>query len=328
MITVPCRYVHLSSESSMQNCSSLTAVGETFCSTGLVQPTWVYTRFNSVAYNVTSGFNLSFGHVEVPLLPSQAAADGAETARPRAFPSPLVLRPIHLDIGPVSVVVLGNNDNISGWNTALVLSSSQDAHKASSVWEMFNAKLGDKAWRHAALISVGQTGCDTIASGASPAYVAPQSLAALAGFWFIQMLDSVFSVPPSLAAAYECSALNFSLVDGHQKFLSGLSLFIAIPPAHGNAFFMHTCKLCLGCSHQLHSVQGLPKRQPRHRQRPPHCIAIRQRVILRPSLRLSSPQRVPPFSHWRCSCRRQHIRQAPSPFSPSSRAARSTRMLR
>jgi hypothetical protein len=192
-----------------------------------------------VAYNVTSGFNLTFGHVEVPLLPSQAAAVGAETASPRAFPPPLVLRPIHLDIGPVSVVVLSNDDNISGWNTALVLSSSQDAQKAFSVWKSFNGKLGDEAWKHAALVSVGQAGCDTLVTGVSPAYVAPQSLDALAGFWFVQLWDSVFSVSPSLAAAYQCFAFNFSLVDGHQKFMSGLPPLFAVPSAHGNAFFMH-----------------------------------------------------------------------------------------
>jgi hypothetical protein len=73
-------------------------------------------------------------------------------------------------------------------------------------------------------------------------------LAALAGFWFVQLVDSVFSVSPSLAAAYECSALNFSLVDGHQKFLSGLSLFFCCS-GQTRKYVLYACKLCLCRSH-------------------------------------------------------------------------------
>ncbi len=112
----------------------------------------------------------------------------------------------------------------------LVLSSSEDAQRASSVWKNFSATLGERTWNDP-LFSVGQVDCKAHASGASPAYIAPPALAALAGFWFVQLLDSVFSVTSSIPATYECSAMNFSLVGDHQKFLSGFSflfLFLSL----------------------------------------------------------------------------------------------------
>jgi len=210
--------LHLSSDASAQNCSGLSNVAETLSSTGAKQQTWLYSRLNAVAYNATAGLKLTLGAVDTPSLPgaAQAAVFAASSA-------PLVLRLVNASIGSAgepNVVVFSNDDDASGWHTALVLSTNKDAQKAAYVWNVFNSELGDRAWT-GAVYFVGQTGCELDALGVSPAYITPPTLADVAGFWFVQLVDSVFSMTPPAAAAYSCAAMNFTVVSGHTHYLSG-----------------------------------------------------------------------------------------------------------
>jgi hypothetical protein len=102
-----------------------------------------------------------------------------------------------------------------------VLSTSKDAQRAAAVWESFNSKLGVAGWK-GPLFPVGQIGCEMDASGVSPAYMAPSTLLSVAGFWFVQLFDTVFSTSSTTATAHACAAMNFSVVHGEKKFLSGV----------------------------------------------------------------------------------------------------------
>ena len=141
------RYFHLSTDASSQNCSVLTNVAETLSSTGAIQQQWVFSRLNSVAYNATAGLRLTLGPVDTPPLPSTT-----QTASPAASSAPLILRLVNASVGSAdepNVVVFANDDDASGWSMALVLSTNKDAHKAESVWNMFNSELGDRGWKGA-----------------------------------------------------------------------------------------------------------------------------------------------------------------------------------
>jgi hypothetical protein len=125
------RYMHFSSDSAAPNCSSASNVGETLSSTGSVQRTWVYSRFNTVAYNITTGLNMTLGHVYTPLLPIQSAASDSppvafsgmsvpETQSAILRKSPIVLRLVKSSegsLGEPDVFVFTNDDDASGWNT-------------------------------------------------------------------------------------------------------------------------------------------------------------------------------------------------------------------
>ena len=119
LLTAPCRFLHLSSDF-FQNCTSLSNVGETLSSAGVVQPAWSYSRFNAVAYNVTGGLNLSLGSVHIPPLPMQA---GGKQPRPHAssgFSAPAVLRLVNSSTestGDPNILIFSNDDDVSGWNT-------------------------------------------------------------------------------------------------------------------------------------------------------------------------------------------------------------------
>ncbi len=267
-----------------------------------MQPAWSYSRFNAVAYNVTGGLNLSLGSVYIPPLPMQAAASEPHPPASSGFSTPAVLRLINSSTestGDPNILIFSNDDDVSGWNTVLVLSTSKDAGKAAATWKLFNSALGAAAWK-SSLHSVEHTGCETDALGVSPAYIVPAALDSVTGFWFAQLLDTVFSTTSAAAATLACVAMNFSVVSGTRKYLSGESRLA--PRACSGHLCSLTCFVC--------SVQGLPKQQSGYRQQPAHCIRVRESVFLRLSCRIILSQRVAVFHSGRSSCRRQLVRQS------------------
>ena len=168
---------------------------------------------------------MSLGSVYIPPLPMQAAASEPHPPASSGFSTPAVLRLINSSTestGDPNILIFSNDDDVSGWNTVLVLSTSKDAGKAAAAWKLFNSALGAAAWR-SSLHSVGHTGCETDALGVSPAYIVPAALDSITGFWFSQLLDTVFSTTSAAAATLACVAMNFSVVSGTQKYLSGAS---------------------------------------------------------------------------------------------------------